>query len=151
MVQSYCGGAVPEPGEQTDHDRELLGAATGMLDLARAAIDRQQIHIAISHIWEVIGSGNRYVDAQAPWKLRKTDPDRAATVLYVLTEVIRHIGVLVQPLMPDSAGRLLDQLAISADARGFDQLGEGGALVPGTALPKPEPLFPRIEAEPERP
>ena len=151
MVQSYCGGAVPEPGEQTDHDRELLGAATGMLDLARAAIDRQQIHIAISHIWEVIGSGNRYVDAQAPWKLRKTDPDRAATVLYVLTEVIRHIGVLVQPLMPDSAGRLLDQLAISADARGFDQLGEGGALVPGTALPKPEPLFPRIEVEPERP
>ena len=151
MIQKYCEGAVPNPGDPTEDDQALLGAASAMLGLARTAMDRQQIHLAIGHIWKVIGAANRYVDAQAPWKLRKTNPARNATVLYVLAEVIRHVGIMVQPLVPDTAARLLDQLVVPTDARGFDQLGQGGALVSGTVLPTPQPLFPRIEAEPERP
>jgi len=147
MVQKYCDGAVPTPGEYTVDDQALLGAASDMLGLARAAIDRQQIHSAVAHIWDVVGQGNRYVDSQAPWKLRKTDPARNATVLYVLAEVIRHVGIMVQSLVPDTAARLLDQLVVPTDARDFDQLGRDGALVPGTMLPIPQPLFPRIEAE----
>ena len=147
MVQSYCNGAVPQPGARTDDDDALLGAAAGMLDRARAALDRQQIHTALADIWEVIGAANRYVDAQAPWKLRKTDTGRTGTVLYVLAEVIRQVGILVQPFVPDSAARILGQLEIPADARAFESLGDIGALSPGTALPKPEPVFPRIEAE----
>jgi len=147
MVQKYCDGAVPTPGEYTADDQALLCAAYDMLGLARAAIDRQQIHSVVEHIWDVVGQGNRYVDSQAPWKLRKTNPARNATVLYVLAEVIRHVGIMVQPLVPDTAARLLDQLVVPTDARDFDQLGRDGVLVPGTMLPTPQPLFPRIEAE----
>jgi methionyl-tRNA synthetase len=72
-----------------------------------------------------------------------------ATVLYVLAETVRHLAVLAQPFMPDSAGRMLDQLGVSESARSFAVLGEVGALAPGIDLPKPEGVFPRYVAEDE--
>jgi methionyl-tRNA synthetase len=63
------------------------------------------------------------------------------TVLYVLSEVIRHIAILVQPVVPAAAAKLLDQLAVPADTRDFASLVK--PLTPGTALPKPEGIFPR--------
>ena len=64
------------------------------------------------------------------------------TVLYVLAEVIRHLAILTQPFVPTAAASLLEQLAVAPDARDFAALG--GALTAGTALPKPEGVFPRI-------
>jgi methionyl-tRNA synthetase len=63
------------------------------------------------------------------------------TVLYVLTEVIRHIAIYVQPVMPESSSRILDQLG--QKDRTFAALKT--ALVAGTALCEPIPIFPRIE------
>jgi methionyl-tRNA synthetase len=71
------------------------------------------------------------------------------TILYVTAEVTRQIAILVQPVMPESAGRLLDQLGVPEDARDFSSLGAKGRLKPGTELPPPQPVFPRhVEAEP---
>ncbi len=70
------------------------------------------------------------------------------TILYVTAEVTRQIGILVQPVMPKSAGRLLDQLGVSEAARSFAALGPKGRLTPGTELPAPQAVFPRhLEAE----
>ena len=70
------------------------------------------------------------------------------TILYVTAEVTRQIAILVQPVMPESAGRLLDQLGVPDDARSFAALGPKGRLKPGTELPAPQPVFPRhVEAE----
>ena len=144
MIGRNCGAAVPTPGAAAAADQALLSRAHGLLDQVRTAIEVQQIHRALTLIWEVIGDANRYVDHMAPWELRKSDPDRMATVLYQLAEVIRHLGILTQPFVPDSAGRILDQLSVPAAARGFTDLGPAGALTPGTALPKPQGIFPRF-------
>jgi methionyl-tRNA synthetase len=71
-----------------------------------------------------------------------------ATILYVTAQVTRQIAILVQPVMPESAGRLLDQLGVPRDARDFAALGPKGRLKPGVHLPPPQPVFPRhIDAE----
>jgi methionyl-tRNA synthetase len=71
-----------------------------------------------------------------------------ATVLYTLLDVIRHLAILMQPVVPGSANIMLDQLGVAADARTFADLGPDHRLAPGTALPKPAPVFPRhVEAE----
>ena len=70
-------------------------------------------------------------------------PERMATVLYTLMETVRHLAILVQPVVPGSAEKMLDQLAVPADARRFANLNADNRLVPGTALAKPEPVFPR--------
>ena len=67
-----------------------------------------------------------------------------ATVLYVVIETLRHLAVLTQAFMPDSSGRMLDQLGVSEDARNLAALGADGRLVPGTPLPRPAPIFPRF-------
>jgi methionyl-tRNA synthetase len=91
----------------------------------------------------VVADANRYFAGQEPWALKKTDPERMATVLWVTAETIRKIAILVQPVMPDSAGKLLDALSVPNDARQFAHLAADHRLQPGTDLPKPMPIFPR--------
>jgi methionyl-tRNA synthetase len=144
MIARSCEGRVPEPGPLAGEDEALLAQAHDLLPRLRALIAEQALSRALEAIWEVVGAANRYVDAQAPWTLRKTDPPRMATVLWVLAELIRHVAILTQPVMPDAASRILDQLAVSPARRSFADLGPDGArLVPGTALPPPAGVFPR--------
>jgi methionyl-tRNA synthetase len=146
LIQRNCEARVPSPGPFTAADEALLGAAQALLPKLRVDFSEQTFHRALEAIWNVVGDANRYVDEQAPWALRKTDPKRMETVLSVLAEVIRHLAILVQPVMPSAGSRLLDQLAVPAGQRDFAALA-AARLRPGTSLPKPEGVFPRyVEA-----
>ncbi|MBA4097087.1 MAG: methionine--tRNA ligase [Rhodospirillum sp.] len=147
MINKNCAEQVPQPGAFTDADKKLLGSAHGLLAKLRPLFAEQSFNRALEAIWQVVGEGDRYVDENAPWALKKTDPARMATVLYVLAETVRNIAIVVQPIMPHAIAKMLDQLAVPANARTFAALGEGGALKPGTALPKPEGVFPRYVEE----
>jgi methionyl-tRNA synthetase len=103
----------------------------------------QQIHVALNAIWAVVADANRYFAAAEPWALKKTDPDRMGTVLYVTAEVIRQVAILVQPVMPESGAKLLDLLAVPAAERTFAALGGTSRLAAGTTPPAPTPVFPR--------
>jgi len=142
FIHKNAGAAVPSPGDLQDRDRSLLSAASGLIEGVRPCFAEQRFHHALELIWEVIGAADRYVDAEAPWTLRKTDPKRMATVLYVLAETIRHLAILLQPFMPGSAARLLDQLVVPPDRRDVAAL-RSGELAPGTPLPEPRGIFPR--------
>ncbi|MDH5489275.1 MAG: methionine--tRNA ligase [Rhodospirillaceae bacterium] len=147
MVNKNCGGAVPKHGEFNADDNAMLSDAHSMIDGVGKHIDNQAFHEALEVIWLVIRASNAYVDAQAPWKLKKEDPARMETVLYVLAETVRHIAIMLQPFMPGSMGKMLDQLAVSHEHRSFGFLGPNHALVSGTALPAPEGVFPRFVEE----
>ncbi len=146
MIAKNCDGKVPTPGPLTPDDEALIGAAKGALAAMREAMETQAIHRMLESVWKVVGDANRYVDAQAPWALRKTDPARMETVLYVLADVIRILGIYVQSVVPGSAAKLLDQLVVAPENRSFADIDT--ALVAGTDLPKPAPVFPRY-VEPE--
>jgi methionyl-tRNA synthetase len=149
MIAKNCGGILPVPGEFTPEDRDILGRADALLDQCRAAFATQQIHQGLNGIWAVVAEANRYFAAAAPWALRKTDPARMGTVLYVTAEVIREVAILAQPVMPDAAAKLLDILAVPPDARSFAALGPSGRLAGGTQLPPPQPVFPRYVEDAE--
>ncbi len=148
MIGRYCDSQVPTPDDLTGEDRTILGMAGDVLGSMREHMDQQGFHLALENIWALVRAANGYVDRQAPWTLNRTDPARRNTVLYVLAEVIRHLGLYIQPFMPESAAKILDQLAVPDSARDFAHAGEGAALTPGTTLPGPVPVFPRIP-EPE--
>ena len=88
----------------------------------------------------VVQAQNRYIDVQAPWALKKTDPERMATVLWVLMESLRWVAIAYQPVIPSLASGILDQLNVPLDARHFGCLSPECALVAGGPLPKPERL-----------
>ncbi|AVO44931.1 methionine--tRNA ligase [Phreatobacter cathodiphilus] len=146
MIAKNCEGILPTPGAFSPEDEAMLAAADGMLAVSREAMASQQIHRWLEAVWAVVGEANRYFAGQAPWALRKTDPARMETVLYVTAEVIRQAAILAAPAIPLGAPKLLDLLAVPEDARDFAALGT--RLKPGTALPAPAGVFPRY-VEPE--
>ncbi|HWK00917.1 MAG TPA: methionine--tRNA ligase [Xanthobacteraceae bacterium] len=148
MIAKNLGGKLPGPEKFNDTDKAILAAADGMYAKAHEAMATQQLHIALNAIWSVVAEANRYFAGEAPWELRKKDPARFATVLWTTEEVVRQVAILAQPFIPAGAAKLLDLLAVPADARSFKSLGETGRLKAGTELPAPSGVFPRF-VEPE--
>ena len=148
MIAKNCDGRIPEPGAFTQADEDILWLADALPVKAKAAMQDFALHTALSDIWAVVAEANRYFAAQEPWVLRKQDPARMATVLYVTAEVIRAIAIMAQPFVPSAAAKFLDLLAISPQDRQMEAIGPARRLKPGAALPQPEPVFPRyVEAE----
>jgi methionyl-tRNA synthetase len=150
MIFRNCDAAIPDPGtaaDWQDADRALLARVDEVLGGVREAMDEQAIHQALNCIWELVGDGDVYIASQEPWALRKSDPTRMRTVLYIAAEVLRNIAILVQPVMPRAAGSLLDTLGVAADCRHLGCIGERGRLVPAAPVAQPQGLFPRIVQE----
>jgi methionyl-tRNA synthetase len=141
MIAKQLGGVLPEPGEFTDNDKEILAEADAMLAASRTAMATQQIHQWLNVVWSVVAEANRYFAGEAPWALAKTDPARQKTVLYVTAEVVRQVAILTQPVMPDASSKLLDSLGIPRDARDFAALNT--RIKAGATLPPPVGVFPR--------
>ena len=149
IVKNLDGVHPALPDQPQEDDLALLDDCTALLGKVRDAFHQQQFHEGLKQIWEMISHSNRYVDTQAPWALKKTDPARMADVLAVLMEAIRHCAILVQPVMPDSANALLDQLKIPSEKRDFASLAQQRDDLP-VQIEKPQGVFPRfVEAEEE--
>ncbi|MFL5132486.1 MAG: methionine--tRNA ligase [Microvirga sp.] len=148
MIAKNCDSAVPQPGEFTQADQDILWLADALPAKTRAAMKDFAVHSTLAEIWAVVAEANRYFASQEPWVLRKSDAARMNTVLYVTAEVLRAVGILAQPFVPTAAAKLLDLLAIPLEGRVLAAVGPEHRLVAGTALPQPAPIFPRyIEAE----
>jgi methionyl-tRNA synthetase len=143
MIAKNCGGAVPKRGDLAEADTAILDQAVEALGTARKAMADQGIHLALAAIFGVVAEADRYFASQEPWALKKTDPARMETVLWTTAELVRRVALLCQPFIPGSAAKLLDLLAVPADNRDFVHVHADQALVPGTALPAPEGVFPR--------
>lgn len=145
QIAKNCDGKVPAPGILEDADKALLQkAGQEMLVQVRGEFEKMQFNKAIEEIVKVAHAANLYIDEQAPWTLKKTNPPRMATVLYVLAEVIRNLGLIMQPFTPTAARKILDQVAVAGNERTFSFIGEKYALKAGTPLPAPSGAFPRI-------
>lgn len=157
MVYKNLDAQIPEPGDLTDQDKQLLADAAALLETWRTHFETQDFYRALVAAWKVLDDTNSYFADQQPWVLRKTDEARMKTVLWVALEVVRRIALLVQAVMPDSATKLLDALGIaaSADAGKTNASGTGPrsyaawdeTLAPGTVIDKPTPVFPRHEED----
>ena len=145
LIARNCDGALPGRGAQEPADATLLAAARALPDLLRERLDRQAYHEALEEVWKVIRGANAYIDHQAPWALRKTDPARMALVLRVLADVLRITATVLLPFMPGSMARMLDQLGVPEDGRTLAALTE--PVAEGTTLPPPQGVFPRYVEE----
>ena len=144
MIYKNCDGAIPCPDELSLDDKTLLDMVDCLLVYVRDCIDKQAINKYLELIWKVVSAANIYFTAQEPWALKVTDPARMATVLYVTAEAIRQISILSQPIMPDSAAKLLNTLNIPINERGFEYLGGVHRITSKNSIEKPQGVFPRF-------
>jgi methionyl-tRNA synthetase len=141
LVARHCDGKLPGRGPNTADDAELLAMASALPDLMRVRMDRQGFHEALEVVWKLVRAANAYIDRQAPWALSRTDPVRMTVVLRVLIDALRVMATLLQPFMPGSMDRMLDQLGVPPAERDFAALAR--PLADGTVLQPPVGVFPR--------
>jgi methionyl-tRNA synthetase len=153
MIQKNCEGKVPGFGPVTEDDKALLGLAQvthAQPERIHDLIRDFRCDMVLDDIVRIAGAANEYIDRQAPWTLKKEDPARMASVLYMLAETVRCIGIMLQPFMPDAAAKMLGMVGYeeAATKQGipFNELRAEYALKPGTSLPQPEGVFPRFVA-----
>lgn len=148
MIFKNCDGTIPAVTDFTDADNALFTMIRDeLITHIRRELDVQKFHEALRYFKMAVDAANAYIDEQAPWKLKKEDPERMKVVLYTLAECIRCLGLVIQPFIPDTSAKLLDQLKTADDARNFDSLPV--PLAGGFAIDKPEGIFPRIERKDE--
>lgn len=141
FINKNAGGMIPPKGTLQDVDIELITLAEALPAKMRAAMDKLAFHEMFDEAWRVIRAADAYIDAQAPWSLRKTNTDRMNSVLNTLCVALRVLGITLQPVMPETMSKLLDYLSV-VDDRSLTTLTN--ELVEGTILPAPSGLFPRV-------
>ena len=150
MIYKNCEEAMPAIDKETADDKTLLEQAYALPTLLRTHFNAFEFHKGLEEIMVVARAADAYIDAQAPWKLKKEDPDRMAVVLAVLAEVIRCLAISMLPVTPEAAGKILDQLKVEEEHRFMQNVCAEHALKPGTNIEKPEGVFPRIVEEDEQ-
>ncbi len=145
MVHKNAGGVIPDKQAMTPDDEAGLAALReGIATHYAPEINACRFNIALEWVVNAANFANVYIDQQAPWKLKKENPERMNAVLYVLLEHIRVIAIALQPFMPESSSKILTQLAVADSSRQMQHVGAQFALSPGTVLSPPEPVFPRF-------
>lgn len=134
-------GLVPARSELWELE-DLIVFARSLRAKFDAAMEKQNINLVLDGINELADKANIYIDHQAPWTLKKTDPAKMNEVLYVLLEAVKYIAIYMQPFTPTAASKMLDQLGIDEGKRRFDSLEK--PLTVGAQLGVPEVVFPRI-------
>jgi len=150
MLKKYFDGKIPEGIVLSDLNNKLRETGSDLWSKVDCAMEELDPRGAIEEIWNLIREANRFVEENKPWALAK-DPskrDTLASVLYSLMETIRVIGVVLTPFLPQAAGKILRQLNLEG-VPCAKELETWGCLEPGTPVGVSEPLFPRIEDDPE--
>lgn len=145
MVAKNLGGIMPEAGQGGDAEADLHERFNVLTEGWFAAMNAYQFHKALEALMALVTAANGYFAESAPWALAKTDPPRMAHVLGATLDATRRIVLLAQPFIPASAGALLDLLGVTPDARDFKVFNT--PVHPGTQLPAPQGVFPRLTLE----
>jgi methionyl-tRNA synthetase len=146
FIAKNLEGRLPEPAATADDEALLAAVREAVTDMPRA-FERLAPHEAIQSWLRACYACNAYIDAQAPWALRKTDPTRMEAVLATLYVAIAELAVAISPVIPTSAAALLDHMGVPADARGYGESVDWyeSLRAGGFVLAAPKPLFPRLE------
>ena len=149
MVEKYFGGTLPTERQEGEPDTELRTMASTLRDRYEAEMERFQFQNALEQVFKTIQRANKYIDENAPWALAKDPANRVrlATVMYHLLETIRICATLLTPFMPESTGKIFDQIGACEGCRTWEKANVWGSLRPDATVHKGEALFPRIDAE----
>lgn len=147
MAKKYFGGEIMPPIEHGTVDHELIHMAEELPKKVESLMNEYRMADTMDAIMSLARRANKYIDETSPWVLAKDEEQsaRLGTVLYNLLETIRFIGVALEPFMPETSVKILDE--IGAGKRDLASLERFGALEAGKYVGEPVPIFARIDAD----
>jgi methionyl-tRNA synthetase len=143
FIAKNLDGAMPDEGRGEPADDALLAEIATAAAEFRNGFETLALSQALEAWMRGVFACNAYVDTQAPWTLRKTDPERMHAVLHTLLLAIRDLAILIRPVTPRAADAILQQLGVTVR----DHAALGNRSLPEHRIVAPSPVFPRLELE----
>ncbi len=151
MIEKYFGGQLPTEQRPMPQDDALMALCKETVATVEEKMDNMIFHEALVAIWNLISSTNKYIDETEPWVLVKDEDKKPelANIMYVLSEVIRIVSILITPVMPNTPKAIHEQLNINEDITLWDNAKEFGLLPRDIKVTKGAIIFPRLDLEKE--
>ncbi len=146
MSNKYFDGVVTNTGVTAEVDEDLKATVLGTLAKVNEKMDQLRVADALTEIFALFKRCNKYIDETMPWALAKdkAQQDRLATVLYNLVESISYGAALLEPFMPSTSRKILEQL--NAKSRTIEEMAQFGLYESGTKVTdQPQILFARMD------
>lgn len=143
LTHKYFGGKVPQRGELTPFDREILSEMAAVKPALESDIENYRFREALKEAMNIARIGNKYLADTEPWKVIKTDEARVATILNVALQITANLAIAIEPFMPFTADKLSAMLACGKLS--WDRLGSDDILSAGHQTETPQLLFEKIE------
>ena len=142
-VHKYYEGIVPEAGEYTEEEKEVIAKIAEFPNLIGASIEKYRFREALAEFMNLARLGNKYLTDTEPWKVVKTDPERVKTILHLSLQICACLSVLGEPFLPFTSEKL--QKILDIDVHAWDEGGKIDLLKAGDKINVPEYLFEKIE------
>ena len=126
----------------TNDDQNLLNILNNKFDEYCKFMNNQQIDKAIKSVIELTSAANIYVDNQAPWSLKKSNEIRMQDILYIVTNIIIKSAIMLYPIIPTSAKKILKIFNFTLDDLKFDSFTK--LIDQNIKIEASKPIFPRI-------
>ncbi|MFH1010025.1 MAG: methionine--tRNA ligase, partial [bacterium] len=144
LTAAHFEGRAPH-GPETPGS--LASQAAALLEMIPEELKEIRLHNIIEEILQFVRATNRFLEANAPWKLAKENPKRAGEVIYEALEALRIAAICLSPVMPERTAELLTRLGQPLEEFRLEPHAKWGRLQPGTRIMEGPALFPRIPEE----
>lgn len=151
MCNKYFDGQVPQyNGTPNEVDKEFEEFTNNQIQKIEEKYDRYEINLALQEIWTLISRANKYIDETTPWVLAKEEnKEKLESCMYHLIENLRKIGIVLKPVMDETAENILRQIGITKEEKEWDSIKKYDTIKQAKVIEKGEPLFMRLDAKEE--
>ncbi len=151
MIDKYFDGELPEKQVEREESKNHMYIIEETIKKYEENMDKFKFSTALSEVWELISKTNKFTDVAEPWILVKDENRKGelADVLYVLSETLRIVSILISPFMPNVPSKIYEQLNIPKEITYYEDSKQFGKMARNIKITKGASLFPRIDIEKE--
>lgn len=145
LSHKYYGGIIPECGELTDYEKEIIEKMEQFPSIIADSIEHYKFREAQAELMNLARLGNKYLTDTEPWKKQKENPEYVKTILHVSLQICASLSILCEPFLPFTAKKL--QNILNINNKNWTDGGRHDLLKAGDKLNPAEYLFEKIEDE----
>jgi methionyl-tRNA synthetase len=143
LTQKYYEGKVPQQGELTAYDKEVLAEMQAIPERISKLVYAYKLRDAQAEAMNLARLGNKYLAELEPWKLIKTDEKRVETIMNIALQITANLSIVLQPFLPATAEKLSQFLNFKTTD--WTKAGKPDLLEAGSMTNPPSIIFQKIE------
>ena len=145
FLKKNCGNKIPKPSELQNEDYQLINNLKKNVKNLINLMNNQDLNEYIKTVVNFSFSTNKYFNDLEPWAVKKKDPERMKTILFTVSEQIKNLSILLNPIIPNATNKVLDTMNIDINTRKLDIIDNLNSFDHSKNLKDLEILFNKID------